>query len=370
LLFGTAARDELLQSLDLGLQPGWGLVAPTIHVGLDLLRYNRIEGLSAGVSATSQLGFGYTAQAIGRFGTGDHIPNGELSLSRSNGRAELRLGFYRRLAVSNDDWGSPLSFGASLSNLLYAHDEGFYHRSWGAALTGGTVVGQVGGATRSWRLFAEHQRGAGIEPRTQASLGNLIGSSRFEPNIDAVSLTTIGAGGDVSRAFGSAPTAMRLFARGRFEGAFTNRADSVGTSGYGRVVVDGTLSHHVGAFDVGVTAAAGASVGDVPVQRAFYIGGLQTVRGQIARPTGVGRVGDSFWLARLETGPTWLALRPLVFYDVGWAGPRASFTSPKGPLSGAGFGLTLLDGMVRLDAARGIAPERRWRWDVSLGSRF
>jgi hemolysin activation/secretion protein len=163
---------------------------------------------------------------------------------------------------------------------------------------------------------------------------------------------------------------MRLLTRGRIEGAFTDRADTVGTTGYGRVIVDGTLSHHLGGFDVGLTAAAGTSVGDLPVQRAFYIGGLQTVRGQIARPTGAGRVGDSFWLGRVETGPRWLALRPLVFYDVGWAGSRTSFTSPGRPLSGAGIGLTLLDGLVRFDAARGISPERAWRWDVSLGSRF
>jgi hypothetical protein len=29
-----------------------------------------------------------------------------------------------------------------------------------------------------------------------------------------------------------------------------------------------------------------------------------------------------------------------------------------------------LDGVLRIDAARGIWPERRWRWDLSLGARF
>jgi hypothetical protein len=33
-------------------------------------------------------------------------------------------------------------------------------------------------------------------------------------------------------------------------------------------------------------------------------------------------------------------------------------------------GLSLLDGLVRLDVARGIRPERRWRTDLSIGARF
>ena len=43
-LFGTAERDELLKSLDFDLQTGWAPQWPTLHAGLDLLRYNRIEG--------------------------------------------------------------------------------------------------------------------------------------------------------------------------------------------------------------------------------------------------------------------------------------------------------------------------------------
>ena len=370
-LFGSAERDALLGSLGFGLQAAWAPQRPVLHVGLDLLRFNRVEGLSTGVGTTSQLGRGYTASALARLGTADLVPNGELSLARSNGRVEYRLGAFHRLSVANDDGGSPLSFGASVANLLYARDEGFYYRTWGAELAGArTASDPFGGATLLWRMFAERQRTAGREPNTQASLGHAFGRSRFASNIDAVKLTALGAGGDLARSFGADPAGVRFDARVRGEAAFTDRAGSVGASGYGRLVLDGTLARPLGPLAAALTAAAGASAGDLPPQRAFHVGGLHTVRGQFARAEGAGRVGDAFWLARGEIGLGIPVARPSLFYDVGWAGPRSALSRPGRPLSGAGAGLSLLDGLVRLDVARGIWPERRWRTDLSIGARF
>jgi hypothetical protein len=371
-LIGATERDMLLDALDFSLQSGWAPEKPVLHTGLDLVRYNRVEGLSIGGSAASVLGKGYTARAVARIGTGDWIPNGDLSISRSNGRADLRLGIFHRLGVANDDWGAPLSFGASVANLLYARDEGFYYRTFGAELSGTRdAPGPLGGATLMWRMFAERQRTAGREPNTQASLADVVGNTRFERNIDAVPLTALGAGGDLARTFGADPSGLRLDVRLRGEAAFTDRSDLVGTSGYGRFVVDGTLSRGLGRFAVALTGAAGTSAGELSPQRAFYVGGLQTVRGQFARPEGAGRVGNTFWLARgeLGLGPL-LAVRPALYYDVGWAGQRADFARPGRPLSGAGVGVSLLDGLVRIDVARGIWPERRWRADLYLEARF
>ncbi|HYD53824.1 MAG TPA: hypothetical protein VEA99_14400, partial [Gemmatimonadaceae bacterium] len=226
-MFDERSRDELLASLDYSLQPEWGPRPPVLHMGLDLVRYNRVEGLSVGATATSDLGLGYTARAEARFGVGDLMPNGALSIARSNGRSELRLGVFHRLAVANDDWGAPLSTGASLANLLYARDEGFYYRAFGAELSGERPApGPLGGATLAWRLFAERHRSAGVEPNTQLSLGNAIGRMQFLPNIDALSTSAFGAGGDLARSFGADPLATRLDLRLRGEGALTDREDS------------------------------------------------------------------------------------------------------------------------------------------------
>jgi hypothetical protein len=39
-------------------------------------------------------------------------------------------------------------------------------------------------------------------------------------------------------------------------------------------------------------------------------------------------------------------------------------------MSGAGVGISLIDGLVRADLARGIYPSKRFRFDLYLESRF
>jgi hypothetical protein len=368
-VFGESERDALIGALDMDLQPGWLPQPPELHTGLDMLRYNKVEGLSVGATLTSELGRGYSARAEARLGTADLVPNGELSAARSNGRDELRLTAFHRLSVANDDFGQPLSFGASLGNLIDAGDEGFYYRSWGAELAG-TRRAPLFGVPVEWRLFAEGQRSAGAEPNTQASLGNLIGNSRFRPNIDATRLAALGLRLETARSFGVNPARPRLDTRLRLEGAATDRSDMTSVTGYGRYVFNATLSSPLGPVSGALTGAAGMSSGDLPIQRAFFVGGLHTVRGQIAT-LDEGRVGNAFWLSRTELGLTRsLALKPTVFYDVGWAGSRNDVTNVGRPLSGAGIGLSFLDGLLRIDVARGIWPEKRWRTDFYLGSVF
>ena len=369
-LFSEADRDQLLGGLDFALQPGWSPTRPRFHMGLDLMRYNRVEGLSVGASLTSVLGLGYTARAVARFGIADKVPNGELSLVRSNGRSEIGLRGYHRLAVANDDWGDPLAFGASVANLLYARDEGFYYRSGGAELSGNRDgLGPLSGRMR-WRLFAERQYDAGTEPNTQVSFGNLVGEARFTDNIAAQPLWAFGGATDFARSFGTNPRALRFDSRIRAEAALTDRADSLQATGYGRLVLDGTVTRPLAGLAWSLTGAAGSSAGDLPLQRAFFVGGLHTVRGQFARSVGDGRVGDTFWLSRAEVARGVMAVRLAGFYDVGWAGSRDSLRAMGRPLSGAGVGLSLLDGLFRLDVSRGIFPERNWRTDLYIGARF
>ena len=366
-IFGTAERDALLAALEsFDLQPGWSPQRPDFRTGPAFLRFNRVEGLSVGGEATSVLGLGFTAQASARIGVSDLVPNGELALSRSNGRQTLRGAVFHRLGVANDDWGAPLSFGASLANLLYARDEGFYYRTWGAELTG-TRARLLGGAPLAWRLFAERQRGATRELR------QTITGADFIPNIAGERATLVGTGGELARTFGVDPTGWRLFARGRTEGAWVDWSadDSTGrAAGYGRGLADATLSRGLGRFAAAITGAAGGIAGDAPTQRLFYVGGYQTVRGQFARPDTAGYVGNAFWMTRSELGFNTTSARPSVFYDMGWAGDRRDFSKPGRPLSGYGLGISFLDGLVRADLSRGLWPEKRTRFDVIVEARF
>ncbi len=375
--FTTTDRDALVRALDLSLQPGWGPQPIQWRRGLALARYNRVEGLSSGVEATSVLGLGYTATAAARIGVADWVPNGELSISRTDGRRTIRLGAFHRLGVANDDWGSPLSFGASVAALLYSRDEGFFYRTFGAELAG-TRDAPFFGATVDWRLFGERQRTAGVEPETQFSLRNAVGTARFIDNIAAQQVTLGGGALGLTRTFGQDPRALRLFSRARLEGAAAKGATLAdgNVTGYGRALLDATLSRNVGPLGVALTGAGGGIAGDAPTQRMFYIGGQQTVRGQFAQPTNAaggvasGYVGDAFWLGRAEVGTTSVGARPVVFFDMGWAGPRADFAHPGRPLTGYGVGLSFLDGLVRTDLSRGIHPQKRTRFDLYVEARF
>ncbi|MEO6209395.1 MAG: hypothetical protein ABIQ10_04625 [Gemmatimonadaceae bacterium] len=354
-LFGTKDREELQKSLDFGLQPGWAPQPATIHYGVDrgMLRYNRVEALSAGILVESTLGNGYTANASARLGVADWQPNVEAHLMRGNGDRTYSLGAYRRLNSAND-WGDPLSVGASISSLLWAHDEGFYFRSAGAELV--SISPRNGAFT--WRLFAERQGDA--EKHTNLSLWHLLGGAGFNSNIRAADATAFGIGAQYHESFGLDPQGLRAVVDLRGEGA-------TGTFDYARASAEATATHALGAkLDGALTASVGSSVGSIPIQRAWFLGGVATVRGQEPGT----QAGDAYWLGRAEIGRTFAGIRPTIFYDIGWAGARGAFGKSLRPISGAGIGASVLDGLIRFDVAHGINPNHALRADLYTSARF
>ena len=356
-LFGTEEGRELAKELTPSLQPGWGPLPPTFHYGLDrgMLRYNRVEGLSAGIEVEQHFGRGYTGEAMLRIGVADLEPNGELHLRRGNGSTTYGLGIYHRLDVVGD-WGEPLGVGASVDALLFARDDGLYYRSWGAELTRESQRGSS--SQLSQRLFAERQSRASVN--TQFSLANAINDTRFIDNIIADDATIVGFESALRGSYGDDPSGWRATTLLRAElGA--------GSFDYTRGSVEATLSHAIGERLVGaITGSVGASGGTLPVQRLWYLGGPHTVHGQ-----GPGTaVGDAYWFGRAELGWGTSKLRPIVFGDIGWAGDRHDWRHPGRPISGAGAGASVLDGLIRFDISRGINPDRGWRTDMYLQASF
>ncbi len=353
-IFGTKERDALVdQALTLGAQPGFIPQPIVFAYGLNQTRYNKIEGLSTGIAASQSLGQGYTAHGSARIGIADWQPNGELGLARSDGRHTFGVNAYRRLASAND-FSDPFSFGSSLSALLFGRDEGFYYRTLGAELTG---TGDDS-ATGSWRLFAEHQSDA--RKKTNFSLAGRIGNKDFGDNIDAKNGNYFGVSAERHGTRGLDPHGLRLFGQTRAE-AVTGSADFL------RGMFDATASHGLTSrLDGALTLAAGYSAGEVPIQRQWFLGGSQSVRGQAAGAA----IGNSFWMSRVELGSSFVGARPVIFYDIGWAGDRGNFSDPGRPISGAGVGASLVDGLVRFDVARGIYPEKKIRANLYVEARF
>ena len=353
-VFGTSERDALVsEALTLGAQPEFAPQRADISYGLAYTRFNRIEGFSTALAADQVLGGGYSAHALFRLGAADLSPNGELSLDRTDGRRTVGVGIYRRLVASND-WGDPLGFSSSLSALFFGRDEGFYYRTWGAELKGQKDYGMF----NSWRLFAEQQLDATVQ--TEFSIAHPGGVKGNLTNIDAVNGKIVGLAVGHHSSFGLDPHGFRALTDIKLEGA-------AGTFDYSRGSVQTTLSHGLGrSVDGALTLGGGTSGGHLPIQKQFFLGGVQTVRGQRAGAA----IGGSFWMTSVELGTGWPGFRKIVFGDLGWAGPRTSFSNPGRPLSGAGVGASFMDGLIRIDVAKGIYPEKAIRTNLYVEARF
>ncbi len=332
------------------------LPPPTISYGPSLMRYNRVEGFSVGASAEQELGGGYSGMAVGRIGFADLEPNLELSLARSNLTKTIRFTAYNRL-VSASDWGHPLSFGSSFSALMFGRDEGFYYRATGVDLTRSLDGAFGGGAQMGWRVFAEQERTAAVKTNFA------VDGADFPANLVARAGGYAGVAAHVDDQFGLDPEALRVFSSLRFESAISR-----GDSAYGRAAFDVTASHSLfKRAAASLTLSAGGSVGQLPPQRRWYLGGSQTVRGQ---SPDTAQSGNAFWLTRAELGSIDAGLRPTIFGDLGWVGDRTKLSQIGRPMSGVGTGVSFLDGLFRFDVARGLYPRRQFRVDLYLESKF
>jgi len=351
--FGASEREALIsEALTLGAQPGFNPQRPTLNWGLAYTRFNRVEGVSSAVGIDQVLGNGYSTHAQLRLGVADLSPNGELWLDRTDGRRTVGVGLYRRLVAAND-WGDPLGFSSSLSALLFGRDEGFYYRTWGAELKGTKSYGLID----EWRLFGEQQFDATVH--TEFAVAHPGGVKGDLTNIDAVNGNVVGLAVAHHSSIGLDPHGFRALTDLKLEGA-------TGTFDYSRGLLQTTLSHGLGGLDAALTLGGGTSGGHLPLQKQFFLGGVQTVRGQRAGAA----IGDSFWMSSLEIGSRSVGFRKIVFGDLGWAGSRNDFSHPGRPLSGAGVGASFMDGLIRLDLAKGIYPEKSFRANLYVEARF
>jgi hypothetical protein len=351
-LFGSTESEQLLKTLSMGAQAPFSLLTmqlPRVQLGPSMTRYNRVEGLSTGFLLEQQLGGGYVTTGVFRYGFADRMPNAELSIGRTNLSKTITLNGYRRL-VSVSDWGNPLSFGASFGSFLFGRDEGFYYRATGGELLWTTERGM----RLDWRAFAERQTAA--TERTTYSV-----SGDFLPNLQAASGRSAGAAVRFLHEHGVASRGFRTFTDLRLEAAG-------GDSTYGRAAVDITLSSRlIGRFDGALTLSSGTSVGHLPPQRRWFLGGTETIRGQRADTT---YSGNAFWMARAELARVYTGFRTSLFGDLGWVGDREQLGAVGRPLSGVGIGWSMFDGLLRFDIARGLYPREQTRVALYLGARF
>ena len=324
-------------------RPGLQLLTP------ELVRFNRVEGLSLGARAVLPLG---PAELRGelRAGTTGEV-GARLSGVRSAPGLRTEAAAYRGLEAV-EVASQPFSLPSSAGALLLGRDENDYFRATGAEL----LLSPPPARRRSWdlRLFAERQEP--VRARSELSLRELVdGGFDTRDNLAAERIDQAGATLRLRAARGDDPAGLRARAELELHG---ETGDLTFARPLVRLGADGLLGGGVG---FGVALAAGTGLGDVPVQRAWQIGGATTVRGH--DPAALR--GESLWLARGELTRGSPALRLSVFGDAGWAGDGADLRTAR-PLRGAGVGVSLLDNLLRVDLARGIGGGG-WRLHLRLG---
>lgn len=329
----------------------------------DLLRYNRVEGLSVGGRLEWAMHGAYRLVATGFIGVADRKAKVRLDLERTTLLRRLGLGAYHELRAT-DTGGGHLGVVNSLDALLFGRDNGEYHGAAGAELTWRPPEA----ARRSFSLRAYAERHEPVETNAGFALFRVRDSDwEFRPNLEAEEGGEAGAEALASPRWGTDSDrpeyGIDVFGRG----ALWRPAGGGSHGGYGQASVTARaivpiLSSGWRRTRLGVEAAAGHTLGDAPVQRSWFLGGARSLRGY--SPSTLS--GPSFARGRIELAGTFEGVGGSLFGDAGWAGTADAFDSGDF-LYGIGVGASILDGVARIDLSRGLkGPRKGFRIEVYL----
>lgn len=307
----------------------------------DIVRHNRVQGLSVGAGFQVRPGPAFTTLLLtGRFAFGNLEPTGSAVWRRDGPAGRLDIKAYWNV-WEVEPWTGGLGVGNSLNVVFTGHDDADYYRAAG----GGFSYRWNAGVLRDveFAVYLESQRSMPTE--VSAPVPSLFGNGTLPPNRSIAegeylrgSLMHIGFVGVAEFRKAAELLANREQAAARF---WTSAAIPF------RVVQrTGTL-----------TLRAGVVAGDSLPQLEFRLGGPQTVRGY----TYGMKVGRRMWSVQLDFGLARSHLvTPVVFVDVG-----DTFTTK--PLIGGGVGLSLINGLIRFSLSKGFAdPSTDVRFDLAF----
>ena len=351
-------RDEFDRLADLPRAPApqvpttlrWGLQRP------DLIRFNRVEAVSVGVrgQARPQTFVGpLSLTGTLRLGIADLEPNARIDVARETLRRRVTFSAFNELTAL-DEKARHLGLANSLTAAFLGRDDGDYYRRSGAALE--WTPPSAGRRTFRVQGYAEYHRAADVE--TEFALFQVLdGSFAFRPNIAAEEGWEFGGLVEASPWWGTDPS----LAQG---GLDMTVQGGTGESRYARASLTGRVAFPLPAdLRLRLESAAGTSWGTPSVQRLWYVGGPRTLRGYTPRVGG----GGSFGRGRLEIARALSFGSVLIFSDLAWAGDRDAIDLDDA-LYSIGSGVSLLDGLLRLDAAYGIRDPGGFRLEFYLGA--
>lgn len=326
----------------------WGLQRP------DLARYNRVEGLSLGargqIRPNTFLGT-LSMTATVRLGTGDRVPNARLDVTRETLERRLTWSVFHELAAVEED-ARHLGLGNSLTAALFGRDDGDYYRRAGTWIEWSPPSAE----RRSFQVRAYAERHTTAEVTTDFNAWHARdGAWAFRDNVHADQGWEIGGLVRLAPWWGTDPRLAQGGVELTVQGAG-------GDFEYARAsLVTRTAIPLPADFRVAFEAGAGTVWGSPPAQRLWFVGGTTSLRG-FAPAT---QVGTAFGRARGEVARRFSFGALSLFSDAAWAGDRSRVRWDES-MASVGLGLSLVDGLIRLDAARGVHGGRDFRLELYL----
>lgn len=305
----------------------------------DIVRYNRVQGLSLGLGVRFRPGPKFTTLfAEARFGIADLRPTGLVAWRRDGPSGLLDISAYRTVHEV-EPWTQGLTIGNSLNAFFTGHDDADYLLASG----GGVSYTINHGTLRDLEIGAYAEYHESMQTETSVSLPNLFGDFSFQENPPVAEGWY--ARGALTHRTKIGPTTLR-------DGADVLAGDSlVAGRFWGALFVPFRVVDRA----VRVTLRGGITGGDAIEQFLFRVGGQQTVRGH--------RYGTKrdrkFYAAQLdfsllESSSLWT---PVLYADVGG-------TFAGDPLVGVGAGVAFLGEILRFNLSWGLNPDVGARFDI------
>ena len=287
---------------------------------LRLLRYNPVEHVSVGTRLRRDFGWGRAALTA-RVGTASlELPDVDLTVQRNHPGHRMLVSFYRTLRD-----GDPGERGAGTPDIYVTGDPADFHWSHGAAIRFLPPAGE-----RSWlslRLFAEQD----AEIVTDTRRNRVGAGAAWRPWWGGFEPGSFGGGGRAS---------VRA---------------SAGDNPHVRAVVEGALLIPLPSrLSLGVQAGTARVRGDPAPQDLWRIGGS----GRWLRGHSEAIRGPQIHMARVDLQRPIRFLRLSLFGDWARAGGH--------DFQAVGAGLVFMDGIIRLDLARGLRLDREGGPDAVL----
>lgn len=329
--------------------PGLGALASRT---LSSVRFNQVQGINFRLSYPMPVGARTTLEPQLHIPTSSFQWTGSLGLRQDRYPLSYGLEGYERLrdADAREQVNGAL---ASVTALLTGYDDGNYYLARGARawLRYGDLP-----ASGFLSLFAERHEGA---PRQVDYSLFEPDTSRVPPDLPVDTGTYIGVRAQGQLQFGEDPQEgvilLRLFGQA-----------AVGERDFVTVATTSDLVTPLpGPFTGALRLNAGISGGNVPGQGLFYLGGTRTIRGYPVATAG----GSSTFIATGEIGTQVPLVRLVAFGEVGWANDVSRLFDDEALVT-VGGGVSIGDGILRIDLARGLSTGGVWRLHFATSGLF